>query len=107
MNSLFNISSIVEEFSNDDGSITSELNNMNIKIIKNYLKLLALLSTESLDKIKNYIDTNQHMTRYINKYYNNRIYPIHYLFTNKNICNNMIEYMISINAKLYYDNEDN
>ena len=46
------------------------------------------------------------MLEYINLYFEIKLYPIHYIFKNKNIDKNLIDLLIYYKAKLKYTNEE-
>lgn len=75
--------------------------------VEKYFKMINILSINTLDAIKTYLDDDTELYSYLNYSFKPKLYPIHYIFSNNNLSIEMIEYFISHNCKLYHDNEHN
>lgn len=103
--SFDNISSILD-FNNFKGLLNLLSYNEGKDIKLGYTIMIDVLSTGTLEKIILFFQKKPHMLEYINLYFEIKLYPIHYIFKNKNIDKNLIDLLIYYKAKLKYTNEE-
>lgn len=90
-----------------NSSITGDVMFSEITVVEKYLRMIAKLSTDTFSAIKIYLEDNTYLHQYLNSYYKHKVYPIHYIFSNHDLSIEMIDYFISYDCKLYYENEYN
>lgn len=82
-------------------------NSLNDQIIFNdYIIMINILSTNNFENIKLFFEQNNIIINFINNYFQKKIYPIYYLFSNPNLNIEIIEFILSLGTKLSFDNED-
>ena len=88
---------------------TEECNSLNLqfnKIRNNFKHFIFLLQSSDCDFLKSKFDDMPLIVKLCNFYLDKGIYPIHYIFKNKYITNEMIELVISKGFKLQFDDEN-
>lgn len=91
------------------GSILSYFSSNNFSehtIFNDYIKMIHVLSCANLNNIQSFFNENEKLIQFINFYFNKKIYPIYYIFGNPNLNIDIIKFIMSLGAKLSFEDEE-
>lgn len=101
LNDVLNLSQI--------GSLLSYFSSSNFNehsIFNDYIKMIHILSSQDLENIQIFFNENNRIIEFINFFFQKEVYPIYYLFNNPYLTIDSIKYLLSLGAKLSFENEE-